>query len=92
MTPRGVGASAPATENYKALYSFLNRCYKAGILDPAIFTQSEADFTNKLVDGSALVTVTWVSSGFRTWNDKLKENGIAGANGPPPRPGTARSG
>ncbi|MCX6029384.1 MAG: extracellular solute-binding protein [Chloroflexi bacterium] len=67
---------SPATENYKALYSFLNRCYKAGILDPAIFTQSEADFTNKLVDGSALVTVTWVSSGFRTWNDKLKENGI----------------
>ena len=69
---------SPATENYKALYSFLSRCYKAGILDPAIFTQSDAAFTNKLVDGSALVTVTWISSGFRTWNEKLKENGISG--------------
>lgn len=74
---------SPATENYKALYSFLNRCYNAGILDPAIFTQSETDFTNKLVDGSAFVTVTWVSSGFRTWNEKLKENGFAGGEWAP---------
>jgi putative aldouronate transport system substrate-binding protein len=69
---------APATDNYKALYTFLNRCYKAGILDPAVFTQTDADFTRKLTDGSALVTVTWITSGFDTWNSQLKTNGIAG--------------
>jgi putative aldouronate transport system substrate-binding protein len=67
---------SPATENYKALYTFLNRCYEAGLLDPATFTQSEADFTKKLGDGSALVTVTWVSSGFGSWNAALKESGF----------------
>lgn len=67
---------SPATENYKEMYRFLNRCYQAGILDPAIFTISEADFIKKLGDGSALVTVTWVSSGFGTWNAQLKENGF----------------
>lgn len=67
---------SPATENYKALYTFLNRCYKAGILDPAIFTQSDEDFYNKLGDGRALVTVTWITSGFAPWNEKLRENGF----------------
>ena len=67
---------SPATENYRALHSFLNRSYAAGILDPAIFTQSDEDFIRKLGDGRALVTVTWITSGFSPWNDKLKENGF----------------
>lgn len=67
---------SPATENYKAMYTFLHRCYAAGILDPAMFTQSDADFYNKLQDGRAFVTVTWITSGFATWNAKLKENGV----------------
>jgi putative aldouronate transport system substrate-binding protein len=67
---------SPATENYREMYRFLARCYAAGILDPAIFTQSEADFIKKLGDGSALVVVTWVSSGFGPWDAKLKENGF----------------
>ncbi len=67
---------APATENYRELYRFLNRCYEAGILDPAIFTQSESEFTKKLENGSAFVTVTWITSGFMTWNEKLKENNL----------------
>lgn len=67
---------SPATEKYKALYSYLNRCYEAGILDPASFTQSDADFYSKLEDGRAFVTVTWITSGFANWNAKLKENGI----------------
>jgi putative aldouronate transport system substrate-binding protein len=69
---------SPATENYRELYSFLNRCYTAGLLDPDLFTQDEATFINKLVDGSAFVTVTWVTSGFANWNDQLQENGIVG--------------
>ena len=67
---------APATENYKELYIFLNRCYEAGILDPEIFSQSDSGYYEKLLNGSALVTVTWITSGFKNWNEKLKENGI----------------
>jgi putative aldouronate transport system substrate-binding protein len=67
---------APATENYRVLYAFLHRCYAAGILDPAIFTQSETDAYAKLGDGRAFVTVTWITSGFGPWNAKLKENGF----------------
>jgi putative aldouronate transport system substrate-binding protein len=68
---------APATENYRELHRFLHRCYAAGILDPATFTQSNEDFTEKIVKGKALVTVTWISSGFDTWNDQLRKNGIS---------------
>lgn len=67
---------APATENYKALYTFLNRCYEAGILDPAIFNQSESDFYDKIGDGRAFVTVTWITSGFAPWDEKLHKNGF----------------
>jgi putative aldouronate transport system substrate-binding protein len=66
---------SPATENYKALYEYLNRCYETGILDPAFFTQTDADFYTKLENGRAFVTVTWITSGFGIWNAKLKENG-----------------
>ena len=69
---------APATENYRAMHAFLHRCYQAGVLDPAIFDQSDAEYMAKLQDGRALVTVTWVSSGFDSWNQKLEENGVAG--------------
>lgn len=67
---------APATTNYREMYQFLNRSYEAGILDPEIFTQSNDDFTEKLVNGKALTTVTWISSGFDIWNEQLVENGI----------------
>jgi len=68
---------SPATKNYKALYGFLNDCFEAEILDPEIFTQSNTEFINKIEDGRALVTVTWITSGFSHWNEKLKENGIS---------------
>jgi len=74
---------APATDSYKELLTFLNRCYAAGVLDPSIFTQGDEDFANKLVDGSALVTVTWVTSGFSHWNEKLVENGFPGGEWAP---------
>ena len=69
---------SPATDNYRELYRFLNRCYAAGILDPALLTQSEAEYNQKLEDGRALVTVTWITSGFAPWNKKLSANGIPG--------------
>ena len=68
---------APATENYKELYSFLNRCYAAGILDMELFTQDTDAFTNKLQNGTAFITATWITSGFNNWNTKLEENGVA---------------
>lgn len=74
---------APATDNYKELYRFLNESYSAGILDPAFFDQSNDDFIEKIVNGKALVTVTWVSSGFDTWNDQLESNGISGGKWAP---------
>jgi len=67
---------SPATENYRDLYRFLNRCYQAGILDPAIFTQSDQDYYAKIQDGRALVTATWITSGFDVWNRALQENGF----------------
>ena len=67
---------APATDNFKEMVTFLNRCYEAGILDPDIFTLSDEEFINKIVDGRALVAVTWISSGFSTWNEKLIANGF----------------
>jgi putative aldouronate transport system substrate-binding protein len=66
---------APATENFKEMYIFLNRCYEAGILDPDFFTQNENDFYEKIQDGRALVTVTWITSGFSNWDEQLKKNG-----------------
>lgn len=66
---------SPATENYREMYTFLTRCYEAGILDSAIFTQTDVDYFDKLGDGSTFVTVTWITSGFGPWNEKLKENG-----------------
>ena len=71
---------APATENYREMYRFLNRCYEANLLDPDIFTQSNDEFIEKLTDGRALVTVTWISSGFDIWNNALKDNGISDGN------------
>lgn len=68
---------SPATDNYKEMYKFLHRCYAAGILDPELFTQSDEEINNKLINGKAFVTVTWITSGFETWNTKLKQNGIS---------------
>ena len=67
---------APATDEYRELHRFLRRTYAAGILDPEYFTQSDEEFTNKMTDGRALATVTWITSGFKNWDDKLHENGI----------------
>ena len=69
-------AYAPATSNYREMLRFLNRCYAAGIFDSDIYDQSNEAFIDKIVNGQALVTVTWISSGFDTWNEQLKERGI----------------
>jgi putative aldouronate transport system substrate-binding protein len=66
---------APATDNYKEMLTFLNRCYEAGILDPDYVTQNEEEFYKKIQDGSVLATVTWITSGFGNWNEQLKING-----------------
>jgi len=73
---KGQWLFSPATDSYKELLTYLNRCYDAEILDPSIFTQGDEDFINKLTDGSALVSVTWITSGFSNWNEKLEENGF----------------
>jgi putative aldouronate transport system substrate-binding protein len=67
---------APASENQKAMLVFLNRCYSAGILDPAIFMQRDVDFTNKMQDGRMILGVSWITSGFASWNKMLAEHGI----------------
>ena len=69
---------APATTNYREMYRFLNKCYEAGIFDPAIFSQGNEEFTEKLLNGKGIVTVTWISSGFNYWNQLLEKNGITG--------------
>lgn len=71
---------SPATENYKELYRFLNKCYAAGLLDPDVFGQDNDDFIEKIVNGRAFVTVTWITSGFDNWNEQLEENGIEGGD------------
>lgn len=67
---------SPTTSNYRELYGFLNRCYQAGILDPAVFTQTDGDYYTKILDGRAFVAVSWITSGFRSWNETLQENGF----------------
>jgi len=52
-------------------------------LDPAIFEQSNEEFMDKIVNGKALVAVTWITSGLELWDDKLHENGIADGNWEP---------
>jgi putative aldouronate transport system substrate-binding protein len=64
-----------SSENYKNMLQNLNRCYEAGLLDPETFTQSNDEFVNKLTDGSAFVSVSWITSGFDNWDEKLEENG-----------------
>ena len=67
---------APATENWREMYRFLNRCYAAGLLDPDIFTQDPNAFIKKLTDGTSFVTITWISSGFSNWNKVLESAGV----------------
>ena len=74
---------APATDSYRELHAFLNRCYEAGVLDPEFLTQSDSDYYAKLLDGRGIVTVSWISSGFSSWNETLRENGIADAEWAP---------
>ena len=66
---------APATDNYREMLRFLNRCYEANLLDSELFTQSNDEFIEKVINGKALVTVTWISSGFSIWNEALADNG-----------------
>ncbi|MGL1891860.1 MAG: extracellular solute-binding protein [Spirochaetaceae bacterium] len=70
---------APGTENYRQMYTFLNKCYEAGVLDQGTFNQSNEDFMEKIQTGKALVTVTWITSGFDKWNKQLKVNGFENA-------------
>ena len=74
---------APATEAYRELLRYLHRCYLAGILDPAIYNQSFDEYLAKIQDGRAFVTVTWISSGFASWNRALEQNGIPGGKWAP---------
>ncbi len=74
---------APGTKNWQEMFRFLARCYKAGLLDPDIFTQEPELFYRKLVDGSTFVTVSWISSGFDNWNKQLAGNGYPGGTWAP---------
>jgi putative aldouronate transport system substrate-binding protein len=67
---------APATDAYRQLYTYLNRCYRAGVLDPEVLTQADSEYYAKILDGRALVTVSWISSGFSSWNETLQGNGF----------------
>lgn len=69
---------SPATDNYKEMLIFLNKCYEAGVFDPTIYTQSDQEYYDKLLKGDSFVTVSWVSSGFDNWNNELNNNGIEG--------------
>ena len=80
------------TNNYKDLLRFLHRCFEAGIFDPDIFTQSVEDYYAKIQDGRAIVTVTWISSGFDNWNRVLRENGVLNGEWAPMRVPESTSG
>jgi len=73
----------PASENYREMLTYLNKCYDAGILDPDIFTQTNEEFISKLLNNKSFVTVTWISSGFDNWNKTLETNGFPGAEWAP---------
>ncbi len=65
-----------ANERYRELLFFLHRCYQAGILDPEMFDQSNETYMQKVLDGRAFIIVTWITSGFGDWNNRLRENGV----------------
>jgi len=67
---------APATENYREMLAYLKRCYEANIFDPETFTQSDLEYMQKIEDGRAIYTPSWITSGFSAWNEKLRANGI----------------
>ncbi len=77
---------SPGTANWKEMVRFLTKCYKAGLLDPELFTQDPQAFEKKLGNGSTFATVTWISSGFSKWNKQLEDSGFAGANWAPLMP------
>jgi putative aldouronate transport system substrate-binding protein len=66
---------SPATRNWQEMVRFLAQCYKAGLLDPDVFTQEPDLYYKKLVDNTSFVTVTWISSGFSKWDQQLADNG-----------------
>ncbi len=67
---------APATPNARALYTFLHTCNQEGLLDPELFTQDYAAYEQKLTDGTALVTATWITSGLEPRNQRLSAAGL----------------
>lgn len=53
----GVWVYGPASENFKAVLEYLNKCYEAGVLDPDYASMTKDQWTEKLSSGNAICTV-----------------------------------
>lgn len=52
----------PATENFKAVLSFLNECYERGVLDPDFATTTSEQLQSKMTSGQSFMFID--NSGF----------------------------
>ena len=52
----------PATENFKAVLSFLNECYERGVLDPDFATTTTEQLQSKMTSGQSFMFID--NSGF----------------------------
>ena len=53
----GVWVYGPANENFKAVLSYLNKCFEAGVLDPDYASMTKDSWVEKLSSGKAICTV-----------------------------------
>lgn len=53
----GVWVYGPASENFKAVLTYLNKCYAAGVLDPDYATMTKDLWVEKLSSGQAICTM-----------------------------------
>ena len=53
----GVWVYGPAHENFKAVLTYLNKCYESGVLDPDYAIMTKDLWTEKLSSGRAICTI-----------------------------------
>lgn len=53
----GVWVYGPAHENFKAVLSYLNKCYASGVLDPDYAVMTKDLWTEKFSSGNAICTI-----------------------------------
>lgn len=57
----------PASENYKAMITYLNKLWKEGLADPELFTASTQQYEAKVINGLGVFLIDWEENSNKYW-------------------------